>query len=288
MSVLILFGCYAVFTLILVGFKHFGISFKERIGKHYFSLLLSFLLAAVLLLFYYFATDDSFIYSVANIICQLCAISLIVYVVSNIFNLIRKKAKSNSGSFLISILGDKFYIATTVVLSLLIVYIFASPSFQQLINYHHLQREPIGGTYAYYVIAKNEKNQEYTLPAAVSISYETDTDLRYNPNTFNDEEITTQSDTFIINRIYFKNGGYLYFEEPLIFSKPNETIYATDQNNKDWKIKLTDSHTKSEFVKEHNPISKLDYIFHICIAVLAILQWCLWYKALISQTKNIK
>ena len=56
MSVLILFGCYTVFALILVGFKHFGISFKERIGKHYFSLLLSFLLAAVLLLFYYFAT----------------------------------------------------------------------------------------------------------------------------------------------------------------------------------------------------------------------------------------
>lgn len=247
-------------------------------------------LAAVLLLFYYFSTDDNFIYSVANIFCQLCAISCIVYVISNIYRSVRKKAKSDSGSALISLFGDKFYVFTTVTLSILIVYIFASPNFQQLINYHHLKREPVGGTYAYYVIATSDNSQEYTLPAAVSISYEPDADLRYNHNTFDYEEKTTYSDAFIVNRIYFKNGGYLYFEDPLIFSKPNEVIYATDQNARDWEIELTDNYTKSEFIKEYNPLDKFDYLFHICVTMLAFVQYILWYRALIKfyKQKNIE
>lgn len=84
------------------------------------------------------------------------------------------------------------------------------------------------GTYCYYVYATNEKDKTYTLPAEV-------------------EKIN--NDTYLVYNVYFKNGGYLYFDDCDYFDY-GDSEYVIDQNGNGWHIKLTNNKTTHTKVYE--------------------------------------
>ena len=288
MLILALIGFIIVIALFGFTFKNFNESLDgEKPIKKHFPLVISFPITAFLLFIYYFASDGNYLYVISKIFCQLCALSFVISAVLNVFRYIRKKSVIKAGSTLTKELGKYFYIIPIITFCCLFVYIFTSPAFQQAINYHHLKREPQGGKYAYYVIAENNKGKEYTLPAEVVISYDESQKISYDPTVFDYEEKTEYTDLFLVQRVYFNNGGYLYFEEPLGFSEPDEKLSETDQDGRSWDITLTDRYIKNKFIDEYNPLTAIDHIFYVCTSFLVIIQWVLWYKAYIKNTNEI-
>ncbi len=94
------------------------------------------------------------------------------------------------------------------------------------------------GTYCYYVYATNEKDKTYTLPA--------------NIEKVNDDE-------YLVHNVYFKNGGFLYFEDCDYFDYGDKE-YTIDQNGNGWYIELTPHKTFHEKVKETEPGNPLGLI----------------------------
>ena len=87
------------------------------------------------------------------------------------------------------------------------------------------------GTYCYYVLVTNEKDKTYTLPAKIEkLSY----------------------DEYYIDNVYFKNGGWLYFEGGDYFQYDDTSYSSFDQNGKEWDLELTSkkaTHAKVTEVK---------------------------------------
>jgi hypothetical protein len=74
------------------------------------------------------------------------------------------------------------------------------------------------GNYCYYVEATNEKGKTYTLPAHI-IKYEGE---------------------FSVRKVFFKNGGYLYFDDYCYdYVNFDQTFFAFDQDERSWDIKFT-------------------------------------------------
>ena len=121
---------------------------------------------------------------------------------------------------------------TTILISLLCTFIilFSNNYFWALIGSKDLRTLP-PGTYCYYVYTTNEKDKTYTLPANI-------------------EKINNEY--YVVHNVYFKNGGYLYFEDCEHF-KFTEKESVFDQNEKFWNLKLTNIKTTHERVKETNP-----------------------------------
>ena len=53
----------------------------------------------------------------------------------------------------------------------IVIHIITSPIIIQASNYHSLVCEPNGAKRGYYVVAKNDNNKEYVLPAEITINY---------------------------------------------------------------------------------------------------------------------
>lgn len=113
------------------------------------------------------------------------------------------------------------------------------------------------GTYCYYVYATNEKGKTYTLPAKI-YSY----------------------GEYQIENVYFKNGGYLYFAGTCYIEEYGNYSHATDQNENEWKIELTNRKAYHSMVDETAPyITPNDYacivivLLHIFMIVLHIFFW---------------
>lgn len=274
--------------LFFIGFLMFvfnyfnAIDFKtSKWNKKTVSLVITAILSVLLILIDYLISSRTDIYTISKIFCQFCALSFLIPIFRKIKTIVSKNASTNGNSQ--SFFEEKSFWIPAITLSLIIVYIFTSPFFRQFTGYHRLQKEPVGAVRAYYVIAENKKGKEYTLPAEVGVSYDTDTDLKYNPTTFTDEETTSYFDLFLISRVYFKNGGYLYFEDPLVFSKPGDKAIGYDQSDKKWHITLTDRYVKNSNIKERNPYDLKDFIFWVSVFALAFIQWILLF---IKYTKD--
>lgn len=84
------------------------------------------------------------------------------------------------------------------------------------------------GQYCYYVEATNHKGTTYVLPA----------------------HIYKIEDTYTVEYVYFNNGGYLDFGGRCSDFLFEETKSATDQSDKEWKIKLTNLKTSHPDVEE--------------------------------------
>ena len=82
----------------------------------------------------------------------------------------------------------------------------------------------------YYVnlFSETSKSKNYRLVADVHVYQETE-------EGYDDKSHTYK--VISIERVYFNNGGYLYFDDCL--AKIGEKTYCTDQNGKDWYIELT-------------------------------------------------
>jgi hypothetical protein len=92
------------------------------------------------------------------------------------------------------------------------------------------------GNYCYYVEATNENGKTYTLPAHIIIE---------------------DSGEFSVYKVFFDNGGYLYFEDCFYDSVNfDETLYVEDQRENLWKINLT---TKKTY---HNAVNETEIEFN--------------------------
>ncbi|MBP3706266.1 MAG: hypothetical protein J6J13_03325, partial [Clostridia bacterium] len=110
------------------------------------------------------------------------------------------------------------------------------------------------GTYCYYVLATNEKDKTYTLPANI-------------------EKI---DGNYCVRNIYFKNGGYLYFDDCDYFEY-DETARVCDQSGNFWNIKLTNNKTTHYKVNEvtHFSTYKLleGFVMAFCFLIMVILNF---------------
>lgn len=118
---------------------------------------------------------------------------------------------------------------------LLIISLLANKHFLISLGSEDLRIMP-KGNYCYYVYATNEKGKTYTLPA----------------------KIHKDGKLYYVENVYFNNGGYLYFEDHYENYTFSETQRLTDQNDKDWEIKLTNIRS---FRKNFN--SSLTYGFDV-------------------------
>ena len=104
------------------------------------------------------------------------------------------------------------------------------------------------GEYCYYVLATNKSNKTYTLPAKISKRFDV----------YIEEDDTRTQTTYYVEKVYFENGGYLYFEDTceLDYNKNTkvfENSYATDQRERDWQIEFTGRKTYNENFEETEP-----------------------------------
>lgn len=236
------------------------------------ALVCSVVLSSTLVLYHYFLTSGDTVNVVTNITVHIMPIALIVYVVRAVFNCARNKQAPHIGDSIKSLLKDKSAWWCIIAFALVIANVFTSPCFHHLINYHSLGKEQFGGIYSYYVIAESESGKEYTLPAEIQILSEEETEITNNEI---EREKIRNYDTYSVNRVYFKNGGYLYFEEDLTFRKAGRSARSYDQHGRDWKITLTDRHTESEFITETVPTNR-DYIFLAVCTLLSLAQCVVW------------
>ena len=230
-----------------------------------------------ILVFLYYYDAATTIYNVANNVCKICSLILLWKIIKRI---LRKPFKFDSN---ISYLLKNWLFSALIVC--VIIAIFCSPCFYTTINYHNLQLEPVGGRYGYATLAESEYNKTYTLEAEVNIGEDKITDLKYDYNIADYIEVTKSVKEYYISRIYFNNGGYLYFEESLIFDSINDTCTGTDQNGKEWEVTLLNNHI-GILTEEHNPLDTLYYITWICSIVFTILLIFLLYKDYKEELNN--
>ncbi len=112
------------------------------------------------------------------------------------------------------------------------------------------------GTYCYYVYATNEKDKTYTLPA--------------NIEKVNDNE-------YLVHNVYFKNGGFLYFEDCDYFDYGDKE-YSIDQNGNGWYIELTPRKAYHERVEETEPSNPLGLIFPSAVIAIILFSTILYIK----------
>lgn len=231
-------------------------------------------ISAALIIYHYFLTSGDTVNLITRIAVQIMPIALIIYTVKAIFNRIRKNQAPHIGDTIKNLLDDKSDWWCIIAFTLVITNIFTNSCFYHLINYHSLGKEQFGGIYSYYVIAKSESGKEYTLPAEVHISSNEEIKTAYY-NIGVETEVTKYHPNYIVNRVYFKNGGYLYFEDGLEFRKAQSSAGSYDQNGKYWSITLTNRHTESEFITETEPTNS-DHIFLAVCTLLSLAQCVVW------------
>lgn len=82
------------------------------------------------------------------------------------------------------------------------------------------------GEYCYYVRAENEKGKTYRLKA----------------------EIQKENDEYCVERLFFSNGGYIYLNSD--YEPYGEKIRTTDEDHKEWEVKITSRKTRHKKVDE--------------------------------------
>lgn len=170
---------------------------------------------------------------------------------------------------------------TIILLNFLFIFItlFSNNCFVIMLGCEDIRVMP-EGTYCYYVLATNKKDNTYTLPAKIEKVNET-----YD---FGEGDIKHSQDYYIKN-VYFKNGGYLYFGDECELYKNKKTgkftATAYDQNEKEWKIELTDNKTSHPKVTETNPLRFSTIIFIFIIASCFLLSSILHFLHLL-KTKD--
>lgn len=257
---------------------------RFKTSNIFISLLISIPIIAIACFFYYSAYWRIF-YNFSTLACEISSLVLIFIPIRYIWSKISKKKFKLPGTD--SFLWRKWiYI---LLISCTFVNLFCSPCFIETINYHDLNLEPSGGKYKYYVYAESEAGKTYTLESKVNISsYDTE-ETHYNSTTGEYEDDISTKRCYIIYNIYFSNGGYLYFEEPLEFYDVNNKAYSYDQNGKRWDVTLSNHFVKNSYCD--SPLDEWDYFVWIAssigtVVLLAI--WNIYHKKIDIHNKELQ
>ena len=151
---------------------------------------------------YSFCRNIFFIYLPAHLLA-LCCFCVIFGSIMTLF--FKKKRKKFLDSFrnLDLVFGESLLRIFIICLLSSFVILFSSPQFVIWCGSEDIRLMP-EGTYCYYVYATNKKDKTYTLPAKIEKGFDLDE--------FGDGEYK-YTEYYRVRNVYFKNGGYLYFEE---------------------------------------------------------------------------
>ncbi len=216
--------------------------------KLFISAIISIIASAILVYCYYFETTDSRVYGLIIIISVLIALLGLSILWSLAFH------KENPIKELFENAKDKVHIFIAITQIVMIFTFLTSPIAIRIFDYHKLELETTGSTVGYYVIAEDENNNEYTLPAKVIIS-------------------SDEQKEYIVEKVFFKNNGYLYFRDPEILDGPNDICRVTDQRGKRWNITLTNNYVENfeyEYIADISTITYIEYAF-LLLGTLAVL-----------------
>lgn len=117
------------------------------------------------------------------------------------------------------------------------------------------------GIYSYYVEISNDK-YNYTLPAQIRIGKDISVTETENGET------TKTRNCYIVERVYFTNGGYLDFDSDYI-TDIKETFYGMDQKGDYWEYTILNKHAHSPYIKETSALNFIN-IFLLILEIVII------------------
>ena len=167
-----------------------------------------------------------------------------------VFEELKKHAKNNIFKYSI------------VFIAVIIITLFTSRNLLLVLGSRNLKTIP-NGDYTYYVkMKKADKDKEYTLPALISKTYNCDEDV--------DNKLNCSS-IYLLNKVYFSNGGYLYFEDDNeLYINKKVSLY--DYKGDKYEITLINEHAYVEGVNESKPPIR-SFIILIYMIVMELMCW---------------
>lgn len=187
-------------------------------------------------------------------------IALIYNLVIGMFKKDFSKFKEYFNSFR-SIANKYSLVYSGVFVVCILITIISSKSLLFLIGNRNLQLVP-DGSYTYYVeLTKISSGKTYTEPALIR---------KYDDN------------GFILERVYFANGGYITFDDTPQDLYIDEFVDVIDHKDNEYEVKLLNQHAYVKGVKESHP-SLINYL--ILFTVL-LFECCLWVFPIIKNKKD--
>lgn len=139
---------------------------------------------------------------------------------------------------------------TLVMLGIIFFNIWCSPVFWGIIGNQDLSRKP-DGEYCYQVIVqKKGAEKSYTIPG----------------------EIIKEENEYYIYKVYWPNGGYLYFDSPP-YCEIGKSCSAYDQEGYYWTLELTNQKAEHESVLETNVFQPASIFWFVFWFILPIGLW---------------
>lgn len=247
---------------------------KASINKFF---LLSVLIAGGCITVHYTFKLGTLISTISGLICVICSLVLLGYFIMVVVNHIRGYENEPAGSAVY----DYAPWPHVILLICILVHFFCSSCFAQIIGFHRLDIEPFGSVCCYYVEAENESGKTYALPAKITIDSSSHDTIDSN----GEIKIVTRRE-YIINNVFFYNGGYLYFDAGKGLSEAGDFFTAADQSGEVWRIRLTDKRAFSYFFEEISGLTLWDYIEWISVTALSTILFILWVRYYENQKKQ--
>ena len=148
------------------------------------------------------------------------------------------------------------------------LHFYFSPIFWELCGNQDINRKA-DGTYCYYVLVSKEDSFDkfYQLPAKIE-------------KTYDDKDSDGNSDIYYsISNVYWPNGGFLYFEDP-IDCDIDQATSGIDQEGRHWHMILTNNkatHKKIQETSSLTPFGIFWFCFWIIIPLIVFVVWFLYY-----------
>ena len=146
--------------------------------------------------------------------------------------------------------------------------------FKELIGYDNIETKP-SGTYCYYVEITG--NKKYTLPAKVNVDVYSDEVAEGKSQTYHD---------YYIEKVYWSNGGYLYFGDNDERMEVNDSITLYDQDENEWEVKLLN---KSAYCSDFKNTSSLDDPINIILGLILLAsEIFVWVYCIVYEKRTNK
>ena len=234
-------------------------------------ILFSLLLSAFGIYMYYFHSKSVMLHNIMLDVCLIIAVACFGFCVHRLYCYIFKYPLPMPGKLINELLEHKYGILfAPMSLAAALIYIFTSSYFSDFIGYKNLYHETTGSTCAYYVKVKSRNGETYTLPAKILVDVHDAYGERY----------------FMVESVYFDDDSYLYFDDAELFNTKDYTR-ALDQNERRWKLKLTEKPVKNPPFETYKKSSKYDFLYVLLISFLCILLSILWFKHVNCYKKDV-